>query len=103
MADSDVIAAGFQQKYGIDLTDPATTMHWWRFMALLEGLCGPDFARRVEIRTKDLSGMQAKERAQWLKLRKAYAIHRGGEETTIGHLRMLDEMMGKGGGDHGSG
>lgn len=34
--DSSYILAAFQQAYGIDLT--ASTMHWWRFRALLGGL-----------------------------------------------------------------
>ena len=98
--DSDAIAAGFQQKYGIDLTNPETHMHWWRFAALLEGLCGPSFARRVEIRTKDLSGMKAKERAQWMRLRKQYAI-RENAESYEDHIRHLDEIIAQGGGQHG--
>lgn len=98
--DSDVIAAGFQQKYGIDLTDPDTHMHWWRFAALLEGLCGPSFARRVEIRTKDLSSMKAKERAQWMRLRNQYAIHKD-TESYEDHIRHLDEIIARGGGQHG--
>ena len=98
--DSDVIAAGFLEKYGIDLTAPATEMHWWRFAALLEGLCGPSFARRVEIRTRDLSGMKAKERAQWMKLRNQYAIHKV-TESYEDHIRHLDEIIARGGGGNG--
>ena len=98
--DSDVIVAGFMERYGIDLTNPETHMHWWRFTALLEGLCGPSFARRVEIRTKDLSGMKAKERAQWMRLRNQYAIHKD-VETYEDHIRHLDEIIARGGGQHG--
>lgn len=36
--DGEYIAAAFQQAYGIDLTNPSTTMHWHRFMALFRGL-----------------------------------------------------------------
>nr|DAV01040.1 MAG TPA: hypothetical protein [Caudoviricetes sp.] len=99
--DSAVISAGFQQKYGIDLTDPETHMHWWRFAALLEGLCGPSFARRVEIRTKDLSGMKAKERAQWMRLRNQYAIRKDAE-TYKDFIQRLDEIIARGGGQHGN-
>lgn len=38
IADGEYIVAAFQQAYGIDLTDPATSMHWHRFMALFRGL-----------------------------------------------------------------
>ena len=98
--DSDVIATGFQQKYGIDLTDPETHLHWWRFAALLEGLCGQSFARRVEIRTKDLSGMKAKERAQWMRLRNQYAIRKEAE-TYKDFIKRLDEIIARGGGMNG--
>ena len=71
-------------------------------MALLEGLCGPDFSRRVEIRTKDLGSMKAKERAQWIRLRNLYAIHPNGVETVADHLRHLDEIIARsGGGNNG--
>ena len=99
--DSDVIAAGFMERYGIDLTDPETHMHWWRFAALLEGLCGPSFARRVEIRTKDLSGMKAKERAQWMKLKERYTIRPVKKETMEENLKRLEEIAAQGGGMNG--
>ena len=98
--DSDVIAAGFMEKYGIDLTDPGTEMHWWRFVALLEGLSGLSFAQRVEVRTKDLSGMKAKERAHWMKLRNRYAIHKN-VESFDDHMRHLDEIIARGGDENG--
>lgn len=36
--DAEAAVADFQRFYGIDLTDPATDMHWWRFWALFRGL-----------------------------------------------------------------
>lgn len=30
--------ADFQREYGLDLTDPALDMHWWRFWPLFRGL-----------------------------------------------------------------
>lgn len=33
-ADACLVAADFMREYGIDLLDPATQMHWYRFMAL---------------------------------------------------------------------
>lgn len=36
--DAEAAVADFQRYYGIDLTDPATEMHWWRFWALFRGL-----------------------------------------------------------------
>ena len=98
--DADVIAAAFMRKYSIDLTDPGTTMHWWRFMALLEGLYAYSFAARVGFRVADLSGMDAKTRGQLLKKRGQFAILH--EETTADHLSRLDEIIARHGGEaHG--
>lgn len=36
--DAPLIVAAFRQAYGIDLTDPATDMHWHVFLALFRGL-----------------------------------------------------------------
>lgn len=36
--DQSRLIADFQREYAIDLTSPSTRMHWWRFMALVDGL-----------------------------------------------------------------
>jgi len=36
-ADSGIVVADFLRLYGIDLTDRATQMHWWRFALLWRG------------------------------------------------------------------
>lgn len=37
-ADAAIVTADFQRYYRIDLADPSTEMHWYRFCALLLGL-----------------------------------------------------------------
>lgn len=96
--DAGAIHADFMREYGVDLT--VAEMHWWRFMALLEGLITPTFSRRVEVRTKDLSGMKSKERAAWMKMRSIYAIEE--TETFEDHIAQLDAIIARGGG-HSSG
>ena len=95
--DADAIAAAFMREYGIDLTDPDTTMHWWRFMALLEGLYTYGFSDRVGFRVADLSGVDTKTRAKLLKKRGQFAILH--EETTADHLSRLDDIIARHGGD----
>ncbi len=96
--DADAICAEFQRQYGIDLT--TAKMHWWRFMALLDGLYSYSFSERVGFRVADLGGMDAKQRARILKKRSQFAI--GREETVAGHLAQLDAIIAKhGGGDCG--
>ena len=36
--DANRVISDFEREYAIDLTDPKTDMHWWRFMALFDGL-----------------------------------------------------------------
>lgn len=36
-ADSGIVVVDFRRLYGIDLTDPRTQMHWWRFALLWRG------------------------------------------------------------------
>lgn len=36
-ADSGIVVVDFRRLYGIDLMDPATQMHWWRFALLWRG------------------------------------------------------------------
>ena len=37
-ADAAIVACDFRRSYGIDLADPSTQMHWYRFMCLFSGL-----------------------------------------------------------------
>lgn len=43
-ADAAAVACDFERFYGVDLMDPATQMHWYRFMALFSGLLRTDGA-----------------------------------------------------------
>ena len=84
--DRDVILSGFQENYGLDLTDPQLSLHWWRFMALLEGLLAPDLAQRAYVRTAKLELRQ---------LRRKFALS-GEKETVRQHLDRLDEIIARG-------
>ena len=59
--DAPFIVSGFLECYGIDLLDPQTEMHWWRFCMLLDGL--PDHTeiqKRRAYRAIDLSSIKDK-------------------------------------------
>ena len=92
LGDQDAITAGFQEKYGMDLQDPHLTLHWWRFMALLEGLMLPGLRRRAEIRTMDPGKLPPEQREEFFRLRRVYAIGEK-KETLREHLRHLDEII----------
>ncbi len=93
--DRDAILAGFQEKYGIDLTDASQEIHWWRFMALLEGLIAPSLSQKAYIRTVKLEGMEPSQRQQILSLRRQFAVS-APRETLQQHLSHLDEIIARG-------
>ena len=73
--DGPLIVAAFQAAYGLDLTDPTTQVHWWRFQALLQGL--PEtcvFSRVVGWRTADLSGMKGSQLTYYREMQQRYAL-----------------------------
>ena len=65
--DAKLISAAFQQAYGLGL-DEITSMHWWRFLSLLEGLPGDTRfmeivgVRTMEVDPKDSAEAKAKKR-----------------------------------------
>lgn len=71
--DSARIAADFTREYGIDLTDPYTKMHWWRFMSLFNGLSDTSSTMEaISIRAADLDAKgMSKEQKKHLRERKA--------------------------------
>lgn len=73
--DGPLIAAAFQSAYGLDLTDPGTVIHWWRFQALLQGL--PDecrFCRVIGWRTADLTGLKGKQLVFYSDMKRKFAL-----------------------------
>lgn len=74
--DASTILADFRREYGIDLTDPATTLHWWAFMAYFEGLTSESgIQRAMHYRTASPPYDSGKEAVKHFnKLRRAYAL-----------------------------
>lgn len=76
-ADAAVVAADFQRLYGIDLLDPSTRLHWWRFVALLAGAMrteGSLTAQAVAARSPMPAGVKGQERRRLLRARGAWAL-----------------------------
>lgn len=70
--DAELIYAGFQQQYGIDLQ--RERMHWWRFMILLDNF-GADtrLSKVMEYRTTDTSNKKlGKEERTFLQAMQRY-------------------------------
>lgn len=71
--DSSRIISDFEREYSIDLTNPDTKMHWWRFMTLFNGLSDTSSTMEaISVRAADLDAKgMSKEQKQHLRERKA--------------------------------
>ena len=74
--DSSLIYGAFQQSYGLDL-DEVTTMHWWRFLALLESIpASTRFMEVIGIRTMEIDPKDSPEvRTKKMRAKAAVALH----------------------------
>lgn len=72
--DAELIYAAFMQQYGIDLCE--STMHWWKFRALVNGLAeDTHFSKVIQCRGVDLSEIKDKERkAFYRKMKELYKL-----------------------------
>lgn len=70
--DAERIIADFEREYSIDLTNPNTKMHFWRFMALFCGLSDTSqIMEAVKVRAADLNERSlSKEQRRLLKEQK---------------------------------
>lgn len=72
--DAPCLIADFQREYGIDLTDGALDMHWWRFWALFRGLGESSRSRElIGVRQADEKGLSKAQKAN-LRERKKQAL-----------------------------
>ena len=71
-ADAGRLVADFQRFYGLDITDPSLHIHWWRFVALFDGLPGDtsQTMQAVGVRARDLSDCGSREGRQLLHAQK---------------------------------
>lgn len=74
--DSDNVCADFQREYGLDLTDPTLYIHWWRFLALLNGLSDTSLIKTIaSYRAYQPDHDEPKEtRKERLKIKRAFAL-----------------------------
>lgn len=80
--DANLIYAAFYATYGISLTT-VDFLHWWEFMALLEGLPETTLLQRVIYwRTVDVNGLPKHEKKHVLKMRKTFAL-KGQEKPAL--------------------
>lgn len=95
--DAELIYAGFQQQYGIDLQ--TAEMHWWRFMILLENLGeGTRLSKVIEYRTRDTSSkhLSKEERAFYNAMQQYYGLNRKRSRQEDEKMKQIEEALMKG-------
>lgn len=95
--DAELIYAGFQQQYGVDLQ--TTEMHWWRFMILLENLGeGTRLSKVIEYRTRDTSSkrLSKEERSFYKAMQQYYGLDRKYSKQEDEVLKKIEEALMKG-------
>lgn len=70
--DAEKIIADFEREYRLDLTNPDTCLHWWRFMALFSGLSDrSQIMDAISTRAQDLNDRKlSKDQKKALRERK---------------------------------
>lgn len=90
LADAGAIFAAFQRVYRIDLS--TAQMHWWRFMALLEGLVTHNFEDRVQYRISDPGKIKDKARREhFRRMRRLYQLDERGLPVSEQEPMTLEE------------
>lgn len=95
--DAELIYAGFQQQYGIDLQ--TTEMHWWKFMILLENLGeGTRLSKVIEYRTRDTTSkhLSKEERAFYKAMQQYYGLDKKHSRQEDERLKRIEEALMKG-------
>jgi hypothetical protein len=87
--DSDEIYVSFLADYGVDLVSDEP-MHWYKFLVLFSNLSKDSaFARKLELRTMDISHFKGKERAKISKAQKAVQLPKRLTQAEIEHINYL--------------
>lgn len=85
--DARYCIADFQRYYGIDLTDPALRMHWWRFWALFTALPEDSASMALmALRTAGEDGLTAEQKKAQRERQRAHMLPaRNEEEVKFNH------------------
>lgn len=70
--DAGRIVSAFRKVFGIDIT--RQRLHWFEFIPMLGDLSGTAFTSVIDIRTTDSNEVDAKKRAEFLRMKKRFAL-----------------------------
>ena len=86
--DSARLVSAFKKVFGIDIS--RERLHWFEFVPMLGDLSGTAFTSVIDIRTTDPSEVDKKKRAEFLKMRRRFALHDYQSEE---EQRIMDEAI----------
>ena len=85
--DSARIASAFRRVFHIDIT--RERMHWFEFLAMLSDLDGTAFSSVIDIRQRSASEVDAKRRAEFLRMQKRYALPKTYTDEEEQHIESI--------------
>lgn len=82
--DAPRVISDFQREYGIDITDPAQNMHWWRFWPLFRGLSDASLTMTaMATRGADPRSLRGEEQTRLIARQRALALPARTEEEAL--------------------
>lgn len=93
--DAEAIYSAFLQTYGVDLKDPSTSMHWWKFVAMFNDLSDDTlFERMVSMRSRYRRGKLTKEEKElWYSMADVLDLDREPEDEETAQARENFEKL----------
>lgn len=70
--DAGRLVSAFRKVFGIDIT--RERLHWFTFISMLGDLSGTAFTSVIDIRTTEASEVDRKKRAEFLRMKKRFAL-----------------------------
>lgn len=70
--DAGRIVSAFRKVFGIDIS--REKLHWFSFVSMLGDLSGTAFTNVIDIRTTNVSEVDKKNRAEFLRMKKRFAL-----------------------------
>lgn len=89
--DADAVVADFQRFYGIDLADPGTDMHWWRFWSLFKNLpAGSACMDRIGVRLAEKDDFKGDAWRDMRERKIAAMLPARTEEEALANMELLN-------------
>lgn len=89
--DASRIVSGFRKVFGIDIS--REKMHWFEFIAMLGDLKDTAFTSVIDIRSTDVSEVDKKRRAEFIRMKKRFALTNQSRPYTDEEQAEIDEFM----------